>query len=185
LGKNRRKPTSRYSWEVLTTTFELFFAPPVDSRTQSSPSGVRVLYISPLKALAVDVDRNLRGPIAGLRAYAERHEVTHCVPRVAVRSRDTPQKERTAIVRNPPEILITTPESLCLMLTSKADAALAHVETVIVDEIHALAGTNRGSHLVSSLERLTGFKLRHADDLHGLLLHLGGTVPRRNRSALS
>jgi len=117
-------------------------------------SGVRVIYISPLKALGVDVDRNLRAPIAGLRAFAEREQVPHRVPAVAVRSGDTTQRERARILRDPPDILITTPESLYLMLTSRAREILSSVETVIVDEIHAMAGTKRGSHLFVSLERL-------------------------------
>ena len=120
----------------------------------SRPKGIRVLYISPLKALAVDVDRNLRGPIAGLRAYAERNSIPHYVPRVAVRSGDTPARDRALITKEPPDILITTPESLYLMLTSKAESVLASVETIIVDEIHALAGTKRGAHLFSTIERL-------------------------------
>ena len=133
---------------------------------QSAVSGVRVLYVSPLKALAVDVDRNLRGPIAGLRAHAERNEIVHRMPQVAVRSGDTSQKERSAIVRTPPDILITTPESLYLMLTSKADTVLSHVESVIVDEIHAIAGTKRGSHLFSTLERLERLRNRVAESAH-------------------
>lgn len=116
--------------------------------------GVRVLYISPLKALAVDVDRNLRAPIAGLRAFAERRGQIHQVPCVAVRSGDTSARDRSQIVREPPEILITTPESLYLILTSRAAGILQSVETVIVDEIHALAGTKRGVHLFCTLERL-------------------------------
>lgn len=118
------------------------------------PSGIRVLYISPLKALGVDVDRNLRAPLAGLRAFAERNSIPHTVPKVAIRSGDTPQRERAQILKNPPDILITTPESLYLMLTSKADAVLATVDTIIVDEIHAVAATKRGAHLFSTLERL-------------------------------
>ncbi|MEP3482766.1 MAG: DEAD/DEAH box helicase, partial [Fuerstiella sp.] len=125
--------------------------------------GVRVLYISPLKALGVDVDRNLRGPLAGLRAYAEKHEVKHWLPRVAVRSGDTSQKERASIVKNPPDILITTPESLYLMLTSKSDAIIKTVDTIIIDEIHALAGTKRGAHLMTTLERLERLRVT-ADD---------------------
>jgi len=131
----------------------------------SRPKGVRILYISPLKALGVDVDRNLRGPIAGLRAYAERNSIDHQVPTVAVRSGDTSQKERTLILKQPPDILITTPESLYLMLTSKADAILASVETIIIDEIHALAGTKRGSHLFSTLERLERLRKTAASKL--------------------
>ncbi|MEZ6122320.1 MAG: DEAD/DEAH box helicase [Planctomycetaceae bacterium] len=126
-------------------------------------AGVRVLYISPLKALGVDVDRNLRAPIAGLRAFAERRGQRHQVPRVAVRSGDTSAQDRAALLKTPPEILITTPESLFLMLTSRAAQILASVETVIVDEIHALAATKRGAHLVCSLERLERLRRRTVD----------------------
>lgn len=114
----------------------------------------RVLYISPLKALGVDIDRNLRAPIAGIRAVASRlDEVVH-EPTVAIRSGDTSARDRQAIVRHPPDVLITTPESLYLMITSKADAVLAGVETVIIDEIHVMAPSKRGVHLFLSLERL-------------------------------
>jgi ATP-dependent helicase Lhr and Lhr-like helicase len=108
--------------------------------------GTRVLYISPLKALNHDIERNLRAPLAGI-PFVRR-------PRVAVRSGDTPQRERTAMRREPPDILITTPESLYLMLTSGARDVLRTVEQVIVDEIHAVAATKRGAHLALSLERL-------------------------------
>ncbi|WP_442484360.1 Lhr family helicase [Aeoliella sp. SH292] len=124
------------------------------SNAKPTRSKVRVLYISPLKALGVDVDRNLRAPIAGLRAVAEREGAHYHMPSVAVRSGDTPAPERARINREPPEILITTPESLYLMLTSKAREALAEVETVIVDEIHVMVAGKRGSHLFVSLERL-------------------------------
>lgn len=120
----------------------------------NKPRGIRVLYISPLKALGVDVDRNLRAPKAGLQRYAERNSVDHQVPTVAIRSGDSSPKERALILKHPPDILITTPESLYLMLTSRADAVLASVETIIIDEIHSLAGTKRGSHLSSTLQRL-------------------------------
>lgn len=137
----------------------LFFAAPTDRSDHTrgeSPDAdsVRVLYLSPLKALGVDVNRNLRAPIAGLRAWAERQQVPYTMPSVAVRTGDTSQRDRSRIVRHPPEILITTPESLYLMLTSAASRVLCGVECVIVDEIHALAGTKRGAHLFTSLERL-------------------------------
>lgn len=136
----------------------MFAAPPqpsVEPTSRSKPkSRVRVLYISPLKALGVDVDRNLRTPIAGLRAVAERKGVAYHVPSVAVRSGDTPQAERVRIQREPPEILITTPESLYLMLTSKAREILSDVETVIIDEIHVMVAGKRGAHLFVTLERL-------------------------------
>ena len=114
----------------------------------------RVLYVSPLKALAVDVERNLRAPIVGIAAVAERRGAVHRVPAVAVRSGDTPASERARIGRAPPDILITTPESLYLLLTSEAREILRSVETVIIDEIHSLVPTKRGAHLFLSLERL-------------------------------
>ena len=115
-------------------------------RLNSTPgNGLRLLYVSPLKALNYDVERNLRGPLAGLGS-----ELT-----VAVRTGDTPQKERAAMLRKPPDILITTPESLYLLLTSQARDTLTGVETLILDEVHAVAGTKRGAHLALSVERLT------------------------------
>ncbi len=114
----------------------------------------RVLYVSPLKALAVDVERNLRAPLHGIaRVAGRRGEAVH-LPEVFVRTGDTPQAERASMLRRPPDILITTPESLFLLLSSRARAVLSGVETVIVDEIHALVGTKRGAHLALSLERL-------------------------------
>jgi hypothetical protein len=114
----------------------------------------RVLYVSPLKALTVDVERNLRAPIRGIALEAARHQEPFAEPRTAVRSGDTPAADRRDIVRHPPDILITTPESLYLMLTSAAREVLRSVRAVIVDEIHALAGSKRGAHLALSLERL-------------------------------
>ncbi|MFB9660535.1 ATP-dependent helicase [Glycomyces mayteni] len=114
----------------------------------------RVLYISPLKALGVDVERNLAAPRDGIRAEARRLGLPEPHVRTAIRSGDTPQNERRSIANRPPDILITTPESLFLMLTSGARDALAGVETVILDEVHAVAGTKRGAHLALSLERL-------------------------------
>ncbi|HEY2002061.1 MAG TPA: DEAD/DEAH box helicase, partial [Acidobacteriaceae bacterium] len=118
------------------------------------PAACRVIYISPLKALAVDVERNLRSPLAGIANMARRAGVTVREPGIAVRTGDTPQKERALFRRHPAEILITTPESLYLLLTSDAAAGLRGVDTVIVDEIHALVPTKRGAHLSLSLERL-------------------------------
>jgi ATP-dependent helicase Lhr and Lhr-like helicase len=112
-------------------------APPADG-------GVRVLYVSPLKALSYDIERNLRAPLRGIGAEV----------RVGVRTGDTPQRERAAMARKPPDILITTPESLYLILGSRAREMLRTVETVIVDEIHAVAATKRGAHLAITLERL-------------------------------
>src|SRR5438067_2428482 len=106
--------------------------------------GLRLLYVSPLKALNYDIERNLRGPLAGLKSEL----------RVAVRTGDTPQKERAEMLRHPPDILITTPESLYLLLTSRARENLKGVRTLILDEVHAVAGTKRGAHLALSVERL-------------------------------
>jgi len=114
----------------------------------------RVLYVSPLKALAVDVERNLRTPLVGIRQTAERLGVAAEEVRVGVRSGDTPANERRKLTTSPPDILITTPESLFLMLTSQARESLRGVETVILDEVHAVAGTKRGAHLALTLERL-------------------------------
>ncbi len=114
----------------------------------------RVLYVSPMKALAVDVERNLRAPLAGIRHAATRLGLPEPDLTVGVRSGDTPADERRRFGRTPPDILITTPESLFLILTSQARESLRGVETVIVDEVHAVAGTKRGAHLALSLERL-------------------------------
>ncbi len=114
----------------------------------------RVLYVSPLKALAVDVERNLRSPLTGIRQESLRLGLPEPEIRVGIRSGDTPASERRSLARRPPDIMITTPESLFLMLTSAARDALSGVETVIVDEVHAVAGTKRGAHLALSLERL-------------------------------
>jgi len=114
----------------------------------------RVLYLSPLKALAVDIERNLRVPIAGVAGVAQRLGVTVNLPEIAVRTGDTPASERAAFNRKPADILITTPESLYLLLTSNAREALRSIRYVIVDEIHAMLGSKRGAHLALSLERL-------------------------------
>src|SRR5438105_4933110 len=110
----------------------------------------RVLYVSPLIALAVDVERNLRAPLAGIANVAQ----DFVMPQIAIRTGHTPQRERARFNRHPADILITTPESLYLMLTSNAREMLRGVETVIVDEIHALVPNKRGAHLALSLERL-------------------------------
>ncbi len=140
------KTLSAFLWAIdrLTST------PPPDERTHRT----RVLYLSPLRALAVDVEKNLRAPIQGIRLAAERLGVAYHEPTVGIRTGDTPADERRKLIRNPPDILITTPESLYLMLTSQARETLRGVEAVIVDEIHAVARTKRGAHLSLSLERL-------------------------------
>ena len=116
--------------------------------------GCRVVYVSPLKALAVDVERNLRSPLVGIANMAWREGLTVRMPEISVRTGDTPQKERARFRKHPADILITTPESLYLLLTSEAGEGLRSVETVIIDEIHALVPTKRGAHMALSLERL-------------------------------
>src|SRR3954447_23030940 len=116
----------------------------IDRLTESPGEGLRLLYVSPLKALNYDIERNLRGPLAGLESRL----------RVGVRTGDTSPKERRELLKEPPDILITTPESLYLMLTSQTRETLRGVETLILDEVHAVAGTKRGAHLAVSVERL-------------------------------
>ena len=116
--------------------------------------GVKVLYISPLKALGVDVAKNLQAPLAGIAGQCEAMGLPSPKVSVGIRSGDTTPQERRRIVSHPPDILVTTPESLFLLLTSKARRILSAVDTVIVDEVHAIAGSKRGAHLALSLERL-------------------------------
>ena len=116
----------------------------IDRLNETPGEGLRLLYVSPLKALNYDVERNLRGPLAGLGSQLS----------VGVRTGDTPQRDRQRMLRTPPDVLITTPESLYLLLTSQGKDMLRSVETLILDEVHAVAGTKRGAHLAISLERL-------------------------------
>lgn len=152
------KTLSAFLWSI-----DRFFAeaamntahPVAKPETDSAPgSGTRVLYISPLKALGVDVERNLRSPLVGIGHTARRLDVPSAEISVGVRTGDSTAKQRRDLVRTPPDVLITTPESLYLMLTSQARDTLASVDTVIIDEVHALAGSKRGAHLALSLERL-------------------------------
>ncbi len=172
------KTLSAFLWSLDT----LASAPrPADKRQRC-----RVLYVSPLKALAVDVERNLRAPLTGIRHTATR--LGEAVPdiTVGVRSGDTPAADRRRLGTTPPDILITTPESLFLMLTSQARESLRGVETVIVDEVHAVAGTKRGAHLALSLERLDALLERPAQRIglsatvrpvEEVARFLGGTRP--------
>src|SRR3989440_7245743 len=137
------------------TLAAFFYALDRLSTARAVESGVRVLYISPLKALAVDVERNLRAPLQGIRRQSAQMGLEPPDIAVAIRSGDTPSQDRRQIERHPPDILITTPESLFLLLTSAARRILTSVETVIVDEIHSVASTKRGAHLALSLERLS------------------------------
>ncbi|HLA76403.1 MAG TPA: DEAD/DEAH box helicase, partial [Vicinamibacteria bacterium] len=127
----------------------LLFAP-----VPAKPARCRVLYVSPLRALAVDVEKNLRVPLDGIARMAEQRGDQIHLPSVALRTGDTPQQERARMGRTPPDILITTPESLYLILSSEARAILRSVEVAMVDEIHVLVGTKRGAHLALSLERV-------------------------------
>ena len=144
----------------LTAIDQLLFnrVPPAGSRC-------RVLYVSPLKALAVDVERNLRMPLAGIAAQAERLGIPFHLPTVGIRSGDTPARERVQLAKRPPDILITTPESLFLLLSARAREVLRSVETVIVDEIHSLVASKRGAHLFLSLERLEALRTNPARPL--------------------
>ena len=132
---------------------KLAASPPADPKRRT-----RVLYISPLKALAVDIERNLRAPLTGIGHAAHRLGLDEPDIAVAVRTGDTAAEERRKLAAKPPDILITTPESLFLLLTSQARETLRGVETVIVDEVHAVAGNKRGAHLALSLERLDALR---------------------------
>ena len=172
------KTLSAFLWSI----DRLLTTPPPEDRTKRC----RVLYISPLKALAVDVERNLRSPLTGIRHTADRLGSPVPAVTVGIRSGDTPAAERRKLVTSPPDIMITTPESLFLMLTSQARESLRGVETVIVDEVHAVAGTKRGAHLALSLERLDSLLERPAQriglsatvrPLDEVARFLGGSAP--------
>ena len=133
-------------------------------RRDATAPATRILYISPLKALGVDVERNLRSPLVGIGQSARRLGLSVPEVTVGVRSGDTPAGDRRKLVQTPPDILITTPESLYLMLTSRAGETLRDVHTVIVDEVHAVAATKRGAHLAVSMERLDALRRSFAPD---------------------
>jgi len=152
----------------------------------------RVLYISPIKALAVDVERNLQSPLVGIAHAARRMDVEYYTPLATIRTGDTSSAERSRFVRYPSDILVTTPESLYLLLTSNAREVLSWVETVIVDEIHALVPTKRGSHLALSLERLENLCGRGLQriglsatqrPLEEVAHFLGGVEPRTTKAS--
>jgi ATP-dependent Lhr-like helicase len=156
------------------------------SPTPAPKERCRVLYVSPLKALAVDVERNLRSPLVGIARLASERGTPFHLPTMSLRSGDTPQLERARFARQPTDILITTPESLYLLLTSRAREALRSVDTLIIDEIHALVPQKRGSHLALSVERLaalTGKPLQRIGlsatqhPLEEVAHYLGGSIP--------
>ena len=155
-------------------------------RPEDKTRRTRVLYISPLKALAVDVERNLRAPLTGIRHTAERLGTSLPDLTVGLRSGDTSPADRRKLTSSPPDIMITTPESLFLMLTSQARESLRGIDTVILDEVHAVAGGKRGAHLAVSLERLDALLDRPAQriglsatvrPLEEVARFLGGSAP--------
>ncbi|MBF0816411.1 DEAD/DEAH box helicase [Microbacterium paludicola] len=155
-------------------------------KDHAAPERTKILYVSPLKALGVDVERNLRSPLVGISQAARRLGEQAPEVSVGVRSGDTPSTDRQRLVRHPPDILITTPESLYLMLTSQARETLREVHTVIVDEVHAVAATKRGAHLAVSLERLDDLLEKPAQriglsatvrPIDEVARFLGGTAP--------
>lgn len=148
----------------------------------AGPAQTQVLYISPLKALGVDIERNLRSPLVGIGHTARRLGQEPAEISVGVRTGDTSPKARRDLLKNPPDILITTPESLYLMLTSAARTTLSGVQTVIIDEIHALAGTKRGAHLALSLERLDAL-VESAGNRPAQRIGLSATVEPRDEVA--
>ena len=153
------KTLSAFLWAI-----DRVFRDPFDPASrpkEERAARTRILYVSPLKALGVDVERNLRSPLIGIGQQARRLGVPAADVTVGVRSGDTPSNERQRLLREPPDILITTPESLYLMLTSRAAETLVGVHTVIVDEVHAVAATKRGAHLAVSLERLDALRRAH------------------------
>ncbi|MBN2196721.1 MAG: DEAD/DEAH box helicase [Polyangiaceae bacterium] len=166
--RSSAQPSRRLRWLPL-------FAP-VPARGER----LRILYVSPFKALAVDVEKNLASPLAGIAAAAGPLGVAHHTPAVMVRSGDTPASERARFARSPADILITTPESLYLLLTSQARETLRFVDTVILDEIHAVAGTKRGVHLMLSLERLEALRVRRPP-----LQRIGLSATQRPLSAIA
>ena len=165
---------------------------PSPEPTRSAPGSVRILYVSPLKALTYDVERNLRAPLHGISLAARR--LGEPEPRITIGNRtgDTPQEVRRELARRPPDILVTTPESLYLLLTSAARDTLRGVEAVVIDEVHAIAGTKRGAHLALSLERLEALRPAGAPPLQRIGLsatqrpletiarYLGGIGPGRD-----
>lgn len=149
-----------------------------ESSAESGDQGVSVLYISPLKALGVDVERNLQRPLLGIKQTADEAGQPYRSVSVAIRSGDTDPAERRRIAKSPPDILITTPESLFLILTSKARTILASVDTIIIDEIHSLVASKRGSHLFVSLERLERLR-RSTGDLRPAAQRIGLSATQR------
>ena len=167
------KTLSAFLWAIDSVFRERADAP---EEPKKDKSRTRILYISPLKALGVDVERNLRSPLIGIGQSARRLGLTAPGITVGVRSGDTTSSDRRKLVSDPPDILITTPESLYLMLTSRAGETLRDVHTVIIDEVHAVAATKRGAHLAVSLERLDALRRSHGAETAAQRIGLSATV---------
>ncbi len=167
------KTLSAFLWAIDSVFRERADAP---EEPKKDGSRTRILYISPLKALGVDVERNLRSPLIGIGQSARRLGLTAPGITVGVRSGDTTSSDRRKLVSDPPDILITTPESLYLMLTSRAGDTLRDVHTVIIDEVHAVAATKRGAHLAVSLERLDALRRSHGAETAAQRIGLSATV---------
>ncbi|MBT2475770.1 DEAD/DEAH box helicase, partial [Microbacterium sp. ISL-103] len=172
------KTLSAFLWAIDSVFRERVEHPdPPAKRTKAADSSrTRILYISPLKALGVDVERNLRSPLIGIGQSARRLGAEAPTVTVGVRSGDTTSSDRRKLVSDPPDILITTPESLYLMLTSRAGETLRDVHTVIIDEVHAVAATKRGAHLAVSLERLDALRRLHGHEQAAQRIGLSATV---------
>lgn len=189
-------PVQQEAWQQIATGADTLLVAPTGSgktlaaflqaidtllREPSNEPATSVLYVSPMKALAADIERNLQAPLRGIQLATERlsdgsqrAEPLH-LPTIGMRTGDTPAKERQAMLRRPPDILITTPESLFLMLSGQAREGLGRVRTIIIDEIHALVGTKRGAHLQLSIERLAE-QVRHNDLPEPQRIGLSATV---------
>ncbi|MFD6815566.1 ATP-dependent helicase [Microbacterium sp. NPDC060132] len=165
------KTLSAFLWAI-----DSVFRERAEAPVDADSGRTRILYISPLKALGVDVERNLRSPLIGIGQSARRLGLAAPAVTVGVRSGDTTSSDRRKLVSDPPDILITTPESLYLMLTSRAGETLRDVHTVIIDEVHAVAATKRGAHLAVSLERLDALRAAHGNEKPAQRIGLSATV---------
>ncbi|MDQ0728398.1 Lhr-like helicase [Microbacterium sp. W4I20] len=168
------KTLSAFLWAIDSVFRERIAS--ADEKPKKDAARTRILYISPLKALGVDVERNLRSPLIGIGQSARRLGLPAPSVTVGVRSGDTTSSDRRKLVSDPPDILITTPESLYLMLTSRAGETLRDVHTVIIDEVHAVAATKRGAHLALSLERLDALRASHGNETAAQRIGLSATV---------
>lgn len=170
------KTLSAFLWAIDSVFRERMAEASAERTPPKDAPRTRILYISPLKALGVDVERNLRSPLVGIGQSARRLGVAAPAVTVGVRSGDTTSSDRRKLVSDPPDILITTPESLYLMLTSRAGDTLRGVHTVIIDEVHAVAATKRGAHLAVSLERLDRLRADAGAETAAQRIGLSATV---------